>query len=514
MRLAVLAGLFFSISLLIIQGCNNDNSSNRSADKAKGSGSGEELSKIYCSSCHVYPSPGLLDKSTWEKGVLPEMAFRLGIREGDRDPYKSIEPEEASLIKKAGIYPDKPVLSSDDWEKIRRFYLETAPGNYPLQKESEKILPLTGFTPQAVQIGSIKVPHTTLVKTDSLTGILYIGDAEKGLFAFNRRLKMMASWPVPSAPVDVDFFVPGAPALLCIGSMAPTEKKTGIYYPLDSSAATTRAVTVSGLARPVFCNHADINNDGEPDLVICEFGNHTGQLCWVDAVTNKKYTIKSQQGAIRTVTTDVNGDGLTDIIALFAQAQEEIILFENKGNNTFGEKVLMRFPPVYGSNYFEMADFNNDGFQDILVTAGDNWDLSPIRKNYHGIRIFENDGKFNFTEKKFIPLYGTSKAIACDFDNDGDLDIAATSFYDDSDRPEEGFVYFENTGGYNYTKRISQQTSYGKWLTMDVADVDADGDKDIILGSYFHNMDEFLKLVTKKVDFFPQAEILYNDRIK
>ncbi|HRP33809.1 MAG TPA: hypothetical protein PKV73_18055, partial [Agriterribacter sp.] len=35
---------------------------------------------LYCSSCHLFPEPSLLDKKTWVNNVLPNMGWRLGIR--------------------------------------------------------------------------------------------------------------------------------------------------------------------------------------------------------------------------------------------------------------------------------------------------------------------------------------------------------------------------------------------------------------------------------------------------
>ena len=39
----------------------------------------ERVARKYCSSCHVFPEPGLLDKGTWAESVLPQMAFRMGV---------------------------------------------------------------------------------------------------------------------------------------------------------------------------------------------------------------------------------------------------------------------------------------------------------------------------------------------------------------------------------------------------------------------------------------------------
>ncbi len=137
-----------------------------------------------------------------------------------------------------------------------------------------------------------------------------------------------------------------------------------------------------------------------------------------------------------------------DIIALMTQADERITLYINHGDFNFSPVTLLRFPAVYGSSYFEINDFNKDGFFDILYTNGDNFDFSTILKPYHGVRLFLNDGHQQFKESWFYPMYGASWAMARDFDQDGDLDIAAIAFFPDfKSNPEQGFIYFENRDG-------------------------------------------------------------------
>ena len=132
-----------------------------------------------------------------------------------------------------------------------------------------------------------------------------------------------------------------------------------------------------------------------------------------------------------------------------------------------------------------MDDFNKDGFPDIVYTCGDNADYSPVLKPYHGVYIFLNDGKNNFTQKYFYPINGCYKAIAKDFDGDGDLDIATISFFADyAHKPEEGFVYFKNNGNYNFTPYSLEAAKYGRWLTMDAGDFNGDGKTDLMLGNF------------------------------
>ncbi|WP_431214812.1 FG-GAP-like repeat-containing protein [Puia sp. P3] len=90
---------------------------------------------------------------------------------------------------------------------------------------------------------------------------------------------------------------------------------------------------------------------------------------------------------------------------------------------------MLRWPPSYGSSYFELADFNGDGFADIVYTCGDNADFSPVLKPYHGVYIYLNDGHNSFRPWYFFPINGCYKAVARDFDGDGDLDLAAIAFF-------------------------------------------------------------------------------------
>ena len=145
----------------------------------------------------------------------------------------------------------------------------------------------------------------------------------------------------------------------------------------------------------------------------------------------------------------------------------------------------MRFPPINGSSYFELADFNKDGFEDIVYTCGDNADYSLVLKAFHGVYVYLNDGNNNFTQKYFYPLNGCYKAIARDFDKDGDLDLATISYFADFEhQPEEGFVYLENKGNYNFTPTSSSLMQKGRWLTMDAGDYNQDGYLDLILGNF------------------------------
>jgi hypothetical protein len=474
---------------------------------------GKKLAMQYCASCHLFPEPSLMDKKTWVNYTLPNMALRIGVHDAGKDSYEGLPAEEEKAMRELNVYPETPVLTTAEWQKIVKFYQSTAPETPLPQKEHGEIAAeLPQFKADFVTIGDKPLPKTTLLKYDKSSGQLYVGDAQNALYVVDGNFQLKDTWWIDTAPTDIDFPKNAAPRLLTIGIFNPSEQKLGRLMSLEKSAKTpSTGINIQSLPRPVQFTAADLNLDGKEDAVICGFGNNGGKLFWYDDFQpTKENILKGLPGARKVEISDFNRDKKPDVIALMAQAREEISIFYNLGNGKFKEKVLLRFPPAYGMSYFELVDFNKDGFQDILLTNGDNWDYSTVKKNYHGVRLYLNDGKDNFREAWFYPLYGASKAIARDFDNDGDMDIAAISFYDDLDNPAQGFVYLSNEGNLKFKAYSTPEAASGKWLTMEAADFDQDGDIDIVLGSYFHTIGEMTKLIGHGVLSFPELLVLKN----
>jgi hypothetical protein len=279
--------------------------------------------------------------------------------------------------------------------------------------------------------------------------------------------------------------------VLDIGTLAPTHAKFGQVRKLfatGSSPITKDTIPlIDSLGRPVSFTKADLNQDGKPDLVVCEFGYLTGALSWMENKGNgyERHVLRNEPGAVKAYVRDENNDQLPDIWALFSQGEEGIFLFTNQGNGQFTTQQVLRFPPSYGSSYFEFQDFDKDGHEDIIYTCGDNGDYSTVLKPYHGVYIFLNDGNNTFRQRFFYPINGCYKALARDYDKDGDMDIATVSFFADfKNRPEEGFVYLENEGNFNFQAATFPEARQGRWITMDAGDLDGDGKIDIVLGNF------------------------------
>lgn len=435
----------------------------------------EAVARRTCSACHLFPDPSLLDKKTWQQGVLPEMALRMGL---DISKLPGTSAAELNEILKA--LPANPMIPEEEWKSIQQYYLRAAPDSLE-QGPARHPLPLTQFDASTAALPVMKNNLLTMVRRGPAGGNIFIGTRHAKLYALNESLAVLDSFQLASAPSDILFPPDQSPFVACMGIMDPNDLPAGSVIRLDKNAE----VLIDSLKRPVDVEAADMNNDGQDDLVVAAFGNFTGGLYVYENRDGRyrSHAVHAFPGTRKTILIDINGDGLKDILALITQGDEQVALFMNRGNFRFSYQILLKFPPVYGSSYFEVADFNGDGKADILYTNGDNADYSPILKPYHGLRIFLNDGKNNFRDWFFYPMYGASMARALDFDEDGDLDIAAISFFPDfKTHPEYGFIYLENRGG-KFTDFYTPLGASARWITLETTDLDGDHDQDLLLGA-------------------------------
>jgi hypothetical protein len=187
---------------------------------------GEALAKQYCGSCHIYTAPDLLDKKTWKESVLPNMGWRMGIRGVNDSPYAEMEPDEAAIVEKLRVYPNSPIISKSDWQKIVDFYIAKAPATViPAKNTTVVKTSIRQFFNQPVFIDNKQAPKTSMIKFNEATGTLYVSDAINELYALDKNLRLTETWNTPSAVVDLLFEKNKEPRALCIGSIAPSEKK-------------------------------------------------------------------------------------------------------------------------------------------------------------------------------------------------------------------------------------------------------------------------------------------------
>lgn len=483
----VVGSIFIGFNLILF-GFGHVNKNKRISD-------GKKLAIQYCQSCHMLPAPELLSKEMWFKGVFPIMGPLLGINSFQGNPYII-----ASDVDRNTYYPSHPIIDSVQWSKLIDYYLSSAPDTLVLDNSNftvKRELPFFEIKlPEDTTFFS-KVSICSYVKIDTFSKPhrFFVGDGPfKKLYLFNNKNILQDKVNVSGAVVDLSF-QPNQILACTIGDeMIANNQRKGLITPMlvNNSRIIYQAKPLfNQLARPVKITESDLNNDGEKDYIISQFGNIIGDLSWMENRGGGNYInhiLRNKAGAMNTIVNDYNNDGLPDIWAQMAQGEEGIFLYTNKGNGVFEEKQVLRFPPIYGSTSFDLVDFNKDGFVDIIYTCGDNGDDTPILKPFHGVYIFLNDGKNTFTQKYFYHINGCYKAIARDFDGDGNIDIATISFYPSTLKPEESFLYFNNKGNFDFELyTLPASIPFQKGLTMDAGDLDGDGKPDLILGNGYYS---------------------------
>lgn len=405
--------------------------------------------------------------------------------------YPADAPRDSWISAQGGaaqtLYPEAPSLPPRSWEAIQAFYRTQSPVALRRMPLDSIAIDLSQAWAVLRPTAKVSPPSTTLVQFAADGGVL-IGDAySQQLLRFGRDLSLQERGQVKEGAVAYTATERGE-WITVMGSFAPTDEALGFILHLPKGEKKRARIVADGLRRPVHTSIADFNGDGIEDLVVSEFGKWAGRLTLWQSTPTGDYaarTLIDQTGAMRTALHDFNGDGRLDIVALFGQGNEAMYILYQAPDGSFTTERVLQWSPSHGSSWFELVDLNADGHLDIVYTAGDNADFGPVYKPQHGIYWYLNDGKNQFTQSLFYPMQGAYAALVRDYDLDGDLDMAAVSFFPDYvERPQEAFVLLrDDTGRRDFSAHTFEGVQDGRWIVMDAADKDGDGDLDLVLGA-------------------------------
>lgn len=444
---------------------------------------GEQLAAQYCGGCHQLPHADLLDRSTWHQEAIPSMFYVLGLNPESHPPGK-----EGELIRGSGGVLNSPLMRPDQLAAIGAYYVSNAPPRL-IGDTIPSPIPLSKTFRKLRFIGNSRTPNVSLTQfTQSgdglFTGVM-VGSQLRRMDLLGRRFQTLGLNVKPVAMLERNEGL----WVTSIGDFLPTEAKRGkvVFLKRAGDDYVFPKVVLTNLHRAVDTQIADLNADGREDLIVSQFGWYTGRLSWFEQRADGGYdehVIMPMPGSLKTEIHDFNGDGHPDIAALFAQSWETMCIFLNDGRGGFEMKTLFQKQPAFGHGYFQFYDHDGDGDLDLLTANGDNGDYHSPVKPYHGVRIYRNDGDFKFVEIVFMPMPGVMRALPIDFEGDGDFDVAAISYYPEyvKDR-RAGLMLFTNDGKNRFAATTIKEADAGRWITMDAADIDGDGDQDLALGS-------------------------------
>ena len=401
-----------------------------------------------------------------------------------------------------------------DMEQALAFYRDRAPEHlaaperWPDVSESPVRFEKHGLTMPDMP-GTPAVSHVELVDydgdkkldvlgSDMRQGVIFVGDPSS-----SGPLSVVASVPHPAHVVMNDVDGDGLRDLLIaeLGEFFPADHNKGAVIWLRGQAnGKFGAFWLDEWPRVADVEPADFNGDGKTDLAIAAFGWHTtGQITIVENRTSvpsrpdfARHVIDPRPGGINVIPVDLNRDGKMDFVTLLAQEYETVLAYINKGAGDFSfeQKVIYTAPhPNWGSSGIQPIDLDKDGDLDILLTHGDTFD-DGIVKPYHGIQWLENTGTYPFVEHTLAQMPGVHRAVAADFDGDGDLDVAACALFaagsDVDEKTLPALVWLEQTKPGAFVRHTIEM-GFPRHASLDVADIDRDGDLDIVVG--FFSMD-------------------------
>ncbi len=452
-----------------------------------------------CTQCHEWTPPEILPKKEWP-GLI-QRKFRLAnisLLQSHNKPIWDLDAlQVASYFQsKAPSQMDTPPWTAKQGGPELQFDRRLLPG--------EKV---RGLQPGAANVRLLELfpdlEGPELVVSDMISGWVSWTDPDDG----RMDLQPISKLTNPCHAEDVDLDRDGRTDLLIadLGWPKPTDQRTGSVVWLRQTRSREFEVhrLLTGIGRVADVQAADLDGDGDLDVIVAEFGWRTvGGIHYLEngsrpedpselgAGDFKPVELDNRAGAIHIPIVDLDRDGRPDFIALLSQEHEAVVAFLNRGPGVFEKKTLFSAPhPHWGSSGLEVVDLDRDGDSDVLFTHGDTLDAMAEMRPYHGLSWLENRGDLSFGHHLVDVYYGALRAEAGDLDGDGDLDLVAASYFPNltEERRRQynlsGVVWYEQTQPGSFQARSLAEIPCD-YITLELGDVDGDDRTDIILGNF------------------------------
>ena len=441
---------------------------------------------VFCGACHAVPVPESFPKDAWYDEVRRGFNFYYDSGRKDLTP-----PRQASVVSWYQQRAPEQLAEPD----------QTEAGNSPLNFKFRMIdVPVNSTEPAAVSV-------VRLADAKSGPSRVWVSDMRRGVVVSCNvndpsSAEVMRIGSNPAGTCDVDLDQNGSMDLVVtdLGSFLPEDHSKGqvLWLPDSDSHEPEPAprVILDSIGRVADVQPADLDNDGDQDLVVAEFGWHkTGGIHVVfndvddtGVRTFRDLRLDSRPGTIHVPVTDLDGDGRLDFVALISQEHEVIEAFLNRETGFEKVRIYAAPDPSYGSSGIELTDIDGDGDADILYTVGDTFD-SYLIKPYHGIWLLRNDGQLRFEPQHIAAMPGVLRAVTADLDGDGDQDIIAAallplkSVRGKTPTELQALIWLEQSADGKFARHVIQR-GLPIYASLAVSDIDGDSDLDIVAGCF------------------------------
>ncbi|KAK3264077.1 hypothetical protein CYMTET_27155 [Cymbomonas tetramitiformis] len=233
----------------------------------------------------------------------------------------------------------------------------------------------------------------------------------------------------------------------------------------------------------------DLDNDGDIDVVICDDEAH--RVAWF------KNDGTGVFGALQTITIlwdsprmvyveDVDGDGNLDVIVVSGTRGSEVTSgvawFAGDGEGGLSSlQMIGTRALVASSDIISPMDLNGDGKMDVLSIQQEIYNSAVARPQWFENGIVPRPIQ-GWAQRAVTGLGGIRSLQVADIDADGDLDVVAMI---GTAPGGNDLVWFANDGkgGLSRQQRLYQSHTYNQFIY--VTDLDGDGDSDIIIASSY-----------------------------